>query len=121
MTKEQAEAYVKLAKEESKRLMEDREAQVLSTRKQWMEELKTDKSFGGEFFDKNVDRVEKLLDKHMPNMKKVLTDRGTMLPPYIMKDLLGVSKLLNPTTILVNGESSNEKEPETNFLVDLYK
>ena len=40
----------------------------------------TDPEFGGENFDKNVDRVEKVLEKYMPNMKKVLTERGSMLP-----------------------------------------
>jgi len=120
-SKEQIEAYVKFAKEESEQIKKEQLNQVKITRKQWFEELKSDKEFGGELFDKNVHQVEKLLANHMPNVKKVLTERGSMLPPYLMKDLLSLSKALNPSTKLVNGEPSKSKVKEGNFLDEMYQ
>ncbi len=120
MSKEQIEAYVKFSQEENQQLKSDQDAQLKATRKQWKDELMNDSEFGGELFAKNIDRVEKLLEKHMPNMKKTLTDKGRMLPPYIMRDLLGMSKLLNPTVKLVNGGPSEPKPKEENFLDEMY-
>ena len=123
MNKEQIEAYVKFVNAEDQQLKKDQESQLLNTRIEWQDELRDDKEFGGEFFAKNVHDVEKVIDNHMPDTKKVLTDRGSMMPPYIMKDLFRISKLLNPKTTLVNGESSKvePKEKEGEFLDTMYK
>jgi len=121
LTKEQIEAYVEYSKNETEELKKSQAAQVKAQRDSWKKELTTDTEFGGENFDKNVDRVEKVLEKFMPDTKKVLTERGTMLPPYIMRDLLKVSKALNPTTKLVNGDPSKSVEKEGNFLDEMYE
>ena len=120
MTKEQVENYVALVKSEDALAVKENASQVAKQRSDWHSELKTDPEFGGENFDKNVDRVEKVLEKFMPNTKKVLTERGTMLPPYIMRDFLTLHKTLNPTTKLVNGEASVVKKEEGNFLETMY-
>jgi hypothetical protein len=119
-TKAQVEAYVKLTKAESQEIARKQEEAIKSQRKAWKEELAKDPEFGGENFDKNVDRVEKVLQNYMPNTKKVLTERGSMLPPYIMRDFLSLAKALNPTTKLVTGEPSEVKKEEGNFLDDMY-
>jgi hypothetical protein len=120
LTKAQLEAYVKVTKDERELTIKAQEAAVQIQRKAWKEELVKDPEFGGEHFDKNVDRVEKLLN-NMPNTKKILTERGTMLPPYIMKDFLALAKLLNPTTKMVTGEPSTPPADEGNFLDDMYQ
>lgn len=119
LTKEQLQAYTKLAKDEQVKSEDAQKAAIAATHTQWKTELKTDPEFGGENFDKNVDRVEKVLDNYMPNMKKKLTESGGVLPPYIMRDFLALSKLLNPTTTLVTGDPSGTKE-EKNFLDEMY-
>lgn len=117
MTKEQVAAYAKLELQS----IADDEAAVVTQRNAWKKELLDDKDFGGDNFDKSVDRVERLLETHMVNTKKVLTERGSMMPPYIMKDLLAVSKLLNPITPLINGEASTVVvESKGNFLDEMY-
>lgn len=121
LNKEQVAAYVELTKREVADGVAAREAEIKTTRAAWSKELMTDPEFGGEHFDLNVDRVEKVLQNYLPNMKKELTSRGTMLPPYMMRDLLSLAKTLNPTNALVNGEASKPITKEENFLTNLYE
>lgn len=119
LTKEQVEAYVKLTKEETASFNQKQAEALKVQRESWVNELKTDTTFGGEHFDKNVDKVEKLLAKYMPETKKVLTERKGMLPPSLMKDLLKIANALNPVTTFVQGDA-NEPQEEKHFLDDLY-
>ena len=122
LTKEQVEAYVSLRKEEDARLIAKFDNDKIEARSKWSNELKEDKDFGGDDFDKNINRVEKVLENFMPNTKKVLTDTKGMLPPYIMRDLLSLSKTLNPTISLVSGDPSVPVVDESeNFLEGFYK
>jgi hypothetical protein len=121
MTKEQVTAYVTMRDAEEAQWDADEKAAVQAKRSAWKKELLDDPSFGGDNFDINVDKVDKVLNNLMPNTKKVLTERGDMLPPYIMRDLLEVSKALNPTTTLVNGDPSKPvAKEEGNFLDSMY-
>jgi len=120
MTDKQIEAYVKLETENHASLVAERATAVKEQRKAWKGELQGDPEFGGENFDKNVDRVNKVLDKYMPDTKKVLTERGTMLPPYIMRDFLKLDKVLNPTSKLPTGEPPAVKKEEVSLLDELY-
>lgn len=120
MTKAQVEAYVKLVKDDQAEAVKAQQEFVKEQRRTWKKELKEDPEFGGEHFDLNVDRVEKILASQMPNTKKILTERGSMMPPYLMKDLLSLAKALNPKTDFVGGEPSEPKKEEKNFLDDLY-
>lgn len=112
---DQVKAYAELQKAEDSKLEEERG----KIRSGWVNDLKTDVEFGGENFAVNVDKVERLLEKHLPETKKILTERGTMLPPYIMKDLLGVYKTLNPTNEMVKGDPS-KPVVQKNFLEEMY-
>lgn len=120
LSKAQLDAYVKMTKDEDAAYVKQQEESRKTQRKVWKEELMKDPEFGGDNFDKNVDRVERLLE-NMPNTKKVLTEKGTMLPPYIMKDFLSLAKALNPTTTLVVGDAPAPKEEEGDFYAELYK
>lgn len=120
LNKEQLQAYAEFIKEEGKSLEASQKEAVKAQRSEWKNELITDPEFGGENFDKNVDRVEKVLENYMPNTKKILTERGTMLPPYIMRDFLALSKVLNPTTPLVVGNPGQTENDNKHFLDDMY-
>lgn len=121
LTKDQVQAYVGLRKSEDAKFLQDNADRVKETREGWTNELKDDPDFGGENFDKNVDRVEKVYDEYMPNTKKALTGKGNVLPPYIMRDLLSLSKTLNPTTDLITGDASVPAKKEENFLDTYYE
>jgi len=122
MTKAQVEAYVQLRKSEDAKLIKDSEDKIAETRASWLTELKTDADFGGENFEANVDRAEKVLEEFLPNTKKALTGRGSMMPPYIMRDLLALYKTMNPTTKLITGDPIELVKKESgNFLTDMYK
>ena len=122
LNKDQLLAYSNLVKEEQAAAEKTRTEALKATRKAWVKELKEDPEFGGANFDKNVDRVEKVLEKYMPSMKKVLTEKGGMVPPYIMRDLLGLAKVLNQPAKFVGGEPPvPPKKDEGNFLEELYK
>lgn len=119
-TKEQLEAYVKFAAEDVAAKEAQHQELVKTTRAKWEKELKEDPDFGGENFDLNLDRAEKVLEKYLVNTKKELTERGSMLPPYIMRDLYALSKVLNPKAPLVVGEA-NTVVDERSHLDILYK
>lgn len=120
LTPDQLKAYVKFTKEEDAAAVKSNAEAIKVQRLAWKEELQNDKEFGGANFDKNVDRVEKLLQNNMSNTKKVLTEKGGVLPPYFMKDLLSLAKALNPTTNFVGGDAPAPKEEPKNFLDELY-
>ena len=120
LTDKQVEAYVKLEKAAQESLVTERENAKKEQRAAWKSELTSDPEFGGENFDKNVDRVEKVLDKYMANTKKVLTERGTMLPPYIMRDFLKLDEVLNPKAKLVDGDPPAPPKKEVSLLDELY-
>lgn len=120
LSKDQLAAYVKMAKDDDTASATAEKARVTAQRKEWNKSLKDDPEFGGEHFDKNVDRVEKLLEKNLPNTKKALTDKKGMLPPYLMRDLLSLAKVLNPTTPLVKGGAPAPKVETQGYLDELY-
>lgn len=122
MTKEQVDAYVKFAQAESDQQATNLEEARKQQKVDWTNELKNDETFGGDNFNINIDRAEKMLGDHLPNLKKALTERGSMLPPYIMKDLANLYKTLNPTTTLVNGDPSiPAPKDDGNFLETMYE
>lgn len=122
LTTKQLEAYVNLAKDDRESDLQQLKDNKAAKRESWKTELKEDADFGGENFDKNVDRVEKLLENQMVNTKKMLTETGGMLPPYVMKDLAALAKLLNPNNNLTGGEPPTVEDKDAgNYLEDLYQ
>lgn len=120
LSKDQVLAYVKFVKDEESAIVQAEQEALKTQRSQWKQELLKDPEFGGENFDKNVDRVEKVLENFMPNIKKMLTEKGGMLPPYIMRDFLSLAKALNPNTNFVGGEAREVEKNDSNFLDEMY-
>lgn len=119
---DQVKAYVELQNTSNADAIEAHENSVAKQKSDWYNELKDDTTFGGENFDLSIKRSEKVLEEFFPNLKKVLTDKGGMVPPYIMKDFLNLHKVLNPTAPLVNGEPITPvTEDDGNFLDNMYK
>lgn len=111
LPKEAAQALLNLRKTEfdaAKQAQADQEKaylkQVQDTRSAWDKELRTDATFGGEKFAHNVMQAEKVLGDFMPNTKKILTERGSMLPPYVMRDLAKLAEKLYSPENIVQGE-----------------
>lgn len=119
ITVDQAKALGELRKSEIasavdryKNAEKEAEKERLRIRAGWHKELKEDKTFGGENFDKNVSAAEKVLNDFMPGLKKSLTERGAMLPPYVMRDLAKMADHLYATEKLVTGDPAGPKENE---------
>ena len=121
-TNDQVKAYVAMEKTASSEHEESQRSAVITQRKEWTDELKNDVNFGGENFARNIKKVDAILNTHMVNFKKTLTNRGGIVPPYIMKDLLALDSVLNPTTALVDGESPTPPDDKgRSFLDDMYE
>lgn len=111
VSKEVAEALVESKKQEVKKLKElvnqrtdAAKKEIEKTRRDWHNELKNDPTFGGEKFAHNVKLADKVINEYMPNVKKMLTERKTMLPPYVMRDLVTLADHLYETEKLVHGD-----------------
>lgn len=119
VTKEVAQAMIDERREAVKQVEAQRaeyekamQKRIAETRKQWHDELKNDSQFGGDKFNFHVKRAEKVLEEFMPSTKKVLTERKTMLPPYVMRDLAKLADHLYATEKLVQGEASKPDADE---------
>lgn len=122
ISKEAAQALVderKVAVDKAAKLAADQqveqEAEIKRTKVQWYNELKSDPVFGGDKFDHNLKQIGKVVDDFMPNLKKVLTERKVMMPPYIMKDLAKLANHLYASEKLTQGDPpapSKKDEPE---------
>lgn len=100
------------------------QAQTLKIKSDWYNELKNDKDFGGANFDSNIKLVNKFVQEFMPNTKKMLTEKGGMLPPSTMRDFYSVAKRLFETEKFVQGDGSPASETKQGdnwkFLSELY-
>jgi hypothetical protein len=127
MSVEQVKAYGELRKKEladakvyAERLEKEEANQVLKQRAAWHKELVDDPAFGGEKYKANVSKVDKVLEKHMPNFKKQLTERGGVMPPYIMRDMAKLYDHLYGTEKLVQGEAPAPKPKDDEDPLDFY-
>lgn len=110
-SKEQVKALGDLRRDNIKKEQElatEREAAIrresAKIRNSWHTELKNDPAFGGEKFDRNIARAERVLEEFMPQTKKSLTEHKGMLPPYVMRDLANLADHLYSSEKLVMGE-----------------
>lgn len=130
LTKEAAQAFVDLKKSENETLkksisdFQKAEARkIAETKVAWDKELRTHPTFGGDKFDHNVMRAEKVLSEHLAETKKVLTDRKSMLPPYVMRDLAKLADVLYSVEKLVQGDPKSADKPDEKEFdhLDFYK
>lgn len=129
LTKEAAQAFMDLKRTElksaaeAKAESEKQQAKAVATLKSnWFNELKNDPTFGGEQFKYNLMQAEKVLKDHLPETKKILTERKSMLPPYVMRDLAKLAAHLYSSDNFTQGEPTipdkpvvNEKESHLSF------
>lgn len=113
VNKDQAQELVDIKKAEIKLYTDEQKNQKIkhdADRKQlradWKQELKDDPKFGGEKFDHSIQQSEKVLHEFFPGLKKILTERGGMLPPYVMRDLAKLAGHLYSSEKLVQGDPS---------------
>jgi hypothetical protein len=126
VTDKVAQALVDIRKQDLQRA-KDHQAQAENDKKalraSYHNELKNDPDFGGEKFAHNIKQAEKVLHEFFPGLKKQLTERGGMLPPYVMKDLSNIANHLYSTGKVVHGgpivDKTTEVEDESSPL-DFY-
>lgn len=105
---------IKAANDFTDEQTKSRERQVMQQRATWHKELKEDKDFGGENFDKSVAKAEQVLEEFFPLTKKALTEHKTMLPPYYMRDLAKLAEHMfgNKETLVTGDPATPPKEKE---------
>ncbi|MFM6930146.1 MAG: hypothetical protein ACKOX6_16870 [Bdellovibrio sp.] len=120
LSQEAAQAFIEMKKSEiasAKQFETERQAalekEIKVTKAKWVKELQTDKEFGGEAFKQNVFKVEKLLSEFLPNTRKILTERNSMLPPYVMRDLSKLANHLFAPDKLVTGDENDSSDTDT--------
>lgn len=125
LTKEAAQALVNLRKSEideankaDEQYVKDQAKAVTELKASWDKELRTDPVFGGDKFDRNLMRVEKVLKEYLGETKKVLTERKSMLPPYVMRDLAKLADHLYSTEKFVQGDASKADDKAEEKEVD---
>jgi len=131
VSKEIAQAFLELRKGEIKAQAEaDAKAAAdyeKAKKRQWAEwdkELRADQTFGGDKFEFNLNRVEKVMSEFMVNTKKRLTESKGVLPPYLMRDLAKLADRLYETEKFVQGESTKpeaDDEIENNDPLEFYQ
>lgn len=107
---------IEAAKAHAANMEKQAEQQKNLQRKKWDTELRADPDFGGTKYETNVVRAERVLAEFMPQTKKFLTERKSMLPPYVMRDLAKMADSLYATDKLNQGDppvSDAEKKPQT--------
>lgn len=129
LSKEAAQEYLDIRKNEydtfEKQKIDSKKSFELEKQKirsDWHKELKEDPTFGGEKFSYNILRSEKVLQDFMPGTKKMLTERGSMLPPYVMRDLAKLADHLYSTEKLTQGDpiTPNEQKQEIDDALAYY-
>jgi len=131
LTKEVAQAFVELKKSELKSFKDqqiafqkNQEDLITQTKASWDKELRDHPNFGGDNFSKSVLKVEKILSEHMPETKKILTEKGSMLPPYVMRDFAKLASHLYDSENLKSGDphvgDTENKETKENNPLDFY-
>ena len=100
----QKQAEIKKLSDYSANQEKLQETKVKEQRQGWYNELKDDPDFGGTNFSTNIKKAEQIIEEHLPNLKKKLTESGGMLPPYVMRDLAKLSDVLHSTENLVTGD-----------------
>ncbi len=134
MTQEQTQAFLdknkdniaiaKVAEEKAQKDYEDEsKRQIAEQRKTWRDELKADKTFGGEKYPHNVKVVSKFVAEFLPNINKKLTETGSVMPPWVMKDYLAVAEKMYGTDTLQQGDPATPKgnEEETDPVKIMYQ
>jgi len=114
-----------IAAQEQAKIAYDKQVEIETAKlkSNWYNELKTDKDFGGGNFDANIKAVNKFITDFMPGVKKMLTEKGGVLHPTVMKDYLSLAKKLNETEKMVKGDPGAPETKPTGkygFLDDYY-
>lgn len=125
LTKEATEALAKIAKDQTKAAdtirneMIEKAKQAQEQQKvDWQKKIREDKVFS-ENLEANLKRVDTVLERQFPNVKKVLTETKGMVSPEFMKDLLNLHNVLyGSDSSFTPGESTNSTQG--NFLEELY-
>jgi len=120
LSEEQISAFVEYSKQEESDFNSERERLIKEQKSAWKNELETDSEFGGDNYDRNVHHAAQVLNNYMENTKKILTDKGGMLPPSIMKDLAKLYRVINPTTSFEAGDA-NEENNGVNEIDQMYE
>ena len=124
LTQEKAQAFVDLATEHVKSMVNRQQEEYLKIRKEWVEEIKNDPEFGGSKFDETVVRAQRALKTFVPTNEKgeakfdmigLLKNTGLTDNPTMIKFLAHIDKMTGEDKI-VKGGPAEEKLSDAEIL-----
>lgn len=111
---DQKSAEVKAAEKIAADNKAAQEKAVQAVKSNWHKELLNHPTFGGDKFDKNIMMAEKVLAEFLPETRKALTERKSMLPPYVMRDLAQLAAKLYRPEKMIQGDAIHAEKPVEN-------
>lgn len=119
LSNEQAQKLMPVAGEFAKRIVADRDQQIIGTiaeqRKSWLEEAKADKEIGGQNWDASLGLAAKALDqlgfpKGSP-LRNILDESGLGNQPEMIRAFARVGKAIGEDTDLARGSQNASVKP----------
>lgn len=89
--------------------VEGEKAKATQMQDQWFESSKTDKEFGGDGYDANVELGNRVLKKYgTPELEKLLADSGAHQHPEVQRLLVRLGKAMSPDQLVIAGAGASD-------------
>ena len=117
LSNEEAQAYLERQDEAVESYVESQKTSHEARAKAWVEELKTDKDFGGEAFGKNAELSKRVVDRFFPpEFKKALDESGMGNYPPLVKGFAAVGRAMSDDQLVIPmGQLGGKRSPEDIF------
>lgn len=112
LTQEQAQKIADLGAKQSERWQNQLSEIMAENDRQWMEESRADKEFGGDKFDENLALGVKAVETFGgPKLKQLLKESRLGNHPEMLRAWINVGKAIADDSVVPGGRSTNEPKP----------
>jgi hypothetical protein len=109
LTQEQAQRIADLGAKQSERWVEAQKQIMEATEKQWVDEVRSDKEFGGDKLDENLAVAVKALDKFgSPELTQFLKESRLGNHPEMFRLAVRIGKAIADDSVVPGGRSTNQ-------------
>lgn len=119
MTQEAAQAYLNERSSDYSSFITSQTTAMKEQSKQWIEELRNDKDFGGDAFNENVELAKRYVDTFFPDeVKKVLNETGLGNHPGLVRGMIKAQRALKTAEdkyVQSRGVTQDKSSPEKVF------
>lgn len=111
LTQDQAQKLADLGAKQSERWVEAQRQIMERAEQEWVDEVKSDKEFGGDKLDENLAVAVKALDKFgSPELKAFLKESRLGNHPEMIRLAVRVGKAIADDSVVPGGRSTNERK-----------